>query len=192
MITLFTQIQEAWDCNEWWKDEGEKYVLSPAPSQKIEVKSPPANPWLLGCAVRSWYILLCLCMCTSHTHTFLPILLWTLMPGALSKARHSIPQRGVQLLGSFPESKHCCIEAFLAFQWLIWDTQKPSPMRRDGKQGDVLKSCCTYLFIYLCLCLCKFCINVDWTLGDWSLKYRIQLFEITRNVHSHQQCKAKI
>lgn len=147
MITLFTQIQEAWDCNEWWKGEGEKYVLSPPPSQKIEVKSPPANSWLLGCAIISWYIPLCLCMCASHTHTLLPVLLWTLMPGALSKARHSIPQRRVQLLGSFPEIKHCRIEAFLAFQQLIWDTQKPSPMRRDGKRGDVLKSFCIYLFI---------------------------------------------
>lgn len=103
------------------KSEGEKYVLLPNPSpekaQKTERKIPPAEPQFGGHALTSRCVPLC--RCASYTRVLLPGPLWILMPGAFSKALCGVPPRRVQLLGSFPESKHCCIHASPAFHELI-------------------------------------------------------------------------
>lgn len=147
MITLFTQIQEARDCNEWrkarTKGERENDVLPPPPSQKIEGKTPPANPLLLGCAITSWYIPLCLCMCISHPHT-------PAQPPLDPNARGSFqsqarcPVEKSPAVGILPRNQtlpHSSLSGFSVVNLGVARNQRamqPSPIRKDEKRWGVL------------------------------------------------------
>lgn len=155
MITLFTQIQEAWDCNEWrkanTKTEGEKYVLfsTPFPQKRTERKNPPPKPWFWSHALTNQSIPLCLC--ASYSHTFWSSPLWILAPRAVSKVIHMLHHN---LLGSFPQSRHCCIRSFLAFHELNGSypetEEQQNPIQWERLEAIGCASRPAHLFIYLC------------------------------------------
>lgn len=155
MITLFTQIQEAWDCNEWrkanTKTEGENYVLfsTPIPLKKTERKNPPPKPWFWSHALSSQPVLLC--VCASYSHQF-PLVLVT---RAISKVIPVLPQK---LLGSFPQSKRSCItylSGLSLVKWgLPWNSRatKPHPMRKAGSHRVCFSACpfiCWYVLVFM-------------------------------------------
>lgn len=159
MITLFTQIQEAQDCNEWrkarTKGEGEKNVLPPPSSQKREGKTPPATPRLLGCALMSWYNPLCLCMCISHPHIPAQPRLDP-NDGDFFQSQAWYPTEKSPAVGILPRNQtlqHSSLSGLSVVNLGIPRNPRatqPPPMRRDGSRGVCFKAfVLIYLFVFM-------------------------------------------